>query len=411
MDNWLDNPWFLKGVALLLALLLFSTAPESDRNTPGNVNVPSDENVEVLSDIPVKSYYDSENLIVSGIPETVEVTIQGPKNIVQQAKALRDFEVYVDLTDEEMGQQEVEIHIRDISEKLKVTIEPKYITVSIQEKVTKEFDVEAEFNTSLVEAGYLAGTPTIEPAKVQVTGAKDIIDRISYVKATVNSGTPIREDFIREAAVMVLDSDMNKLDVQVEPETVQVKIPVRSSSKEVPVEIVRNGTPPEGVTINSITSDVTEALILAPPDVLENVTQVRVEIDVSSIKEDTVMTLPIIISNGVVQVEPETAKLTVKVSREEDVTLSDIPIDVQGQNEEMEVTFLDPPNGLASVIVSGQASELSGIKKEDFQVLIDVSGLSEGEHSVDLNVRAPGDLRWSLQNQKQASISISRKNE
>ncbi|KKK36273.1 hypothetical protein WQ57_20160 [Mesobacillus campisalis] len=433
MDKWLDNPWFLKGVALLLAMLLFSTAPKIDPNKPGNVNVPSDEDSELLSGVPVKSYYDSENFVVSGIPETVDVTIQGPRNIVQQAKALRNFEVYVDLTNEEMGEHQVEIQIREISERLKVTIDPMYATVSIQEKVTKEFNVEAEYNSAIVENGYLAGAPVVKPGKVQITGAKDVVEKVSYVKATVNVDGQIRDDVTREAAVLVLDKEMNKLNVQVEPQLVQVTIPVRSSSKKVPLEIVQKGTLPEDVSIESITSDVEEATILAPPDVLERVDQVRVEVDVSSIEEDTELTLPVIISNGVIQVAPETAKVTIKVKRQEeesqeaggqevgsqeaenqeaetqeDITVSNIPISVSGQNEEYEVTILDPDNGVGSLTVSGQNDRITSIEESDFQLLIDVSGLAEGEHSVDIEVSGPEDVEWRLAKEK-ASVSITKR--
>jgi YbbR domain-containing protein len=433
MDKWLDNPWFLKGVALLLAMLLFSTAPKVDPNKPGNLNVPSDEDSELLAGIPVKSYYDSENFVVSGIPETVDVTIQGPRSIVQQAKALRNFEVYVDLTNEEMGEHQVEIQIREISERLKVTIDPVYATVSIQEKVTKEFDVEAEFNTAIVENGFLAGAPTVKPGKVQITGAKDMVDKITYVKATVNVDGKIRENVTRDAAVLVLDKEMNKLNVQVEPQRVEVTIPVKSSSKKVPIDIVQKGAPPEGIDIESISLDVEEATILAPPDVLEDVERVRVEIDVSNIEEDTEVTLPVIISNGVVGVAPETAKLSVKVKRQEaeaqepeaqeaeaqeaeaqeagrqeDTIVSDLPITVEGQDEDYEVTILDPGSGVTSLTVLGENDSLSSLEQTDFQLLIDVSGLVEGEHSVDIQVSGPEEVEWKLAKEK-ASVSITKR--
>ncbi len=112
----------------------------------------------------------------------------------------------------------------------------------------------------------------------------------------------------QEASVLVLDKEMNKLDVIVEPETVKVTIPVKSSSKKVPIDIVRKGTPPNGVSIDSITADIKEVTIIADPEVLSEVDRVRVEVDVSKITEDTEITLPVIISNGIVKVSPETVK-------------------------------------------------------------------------------------------------------
>ncbi|MFS0638997.1 CdaR family protein [Mesobacillus foraminis] len=410
MDKWLDNPWFLKALALLLAFLLFLSVSSTDPGKPGDVNVPSDENSETIADVPVKSYYDTENLVVSGVPKTVDITIEGPKNIVQQARALRDFEVFVDLTKEGMGNHQVQLQIKDISEKLEVTIDPSYITVSIQERVTKEYKVNADYNTSMIQDGYIAGTASVEPSNVKITGAKNIIDTISYVKANVTLNDNLSENLTREAGVLVLDKDMNKLNVTVEPETVEVTIPVKPSSKDVPIDIITKGEPPEGVTIESITSNVKEATIMANPDVLKGVSKVRVEVDVSNVTEDTEVTLPVIISNGVVSVSPETAKLSIKVEKQEEKKVTNIPITIEGQSEDYEVEFLNPENGRSSVTVTGQAESVESLDESDFKFLIDVSGLEEGEHTVDIQSSAPKDVEWKP-SIEQANISITKKEE
>ncbi|WP_423408744.1 YbbR-like domain-containing protein [Heyndrickxia sp. MSNUG] len=408
MDKLMDNPWFIKMVALVLAILLFGSVPKNEPGKPGDVNVPSDEKVETIEEVPVKSYYDTDTLVVTGVPETVTITLQGPKNLVQQAKALRNFEVFVDLTKADMGKQRVPITIRDISDRLTVTIEPGYANVSIQEKVTKEFKVEAEYSRNLVEEGYIADKPTVNPSKVQITGAKDIVDRITYVKATVNSNGKISDSITREASVLVLDKDMNKLDVNVEPDMVEVTIPVRSSSKKVPIDIVRKGNPPEGVTIDSINVDTKEAEIIAAPEILAEVKNVRVEVDLSEITDDTELTLPVIISNGVVKVSPETVKVSVRITKETEKTISNVPIEIEGMNDEFEVDFLNPANGQTDITVTGPSSIVSPLGVGNFKILIDVSGLDEGEHEVDMKVTAPENITWKLAKGK-ASITVAKK--
>ncbi|NKE07932.1 CdaR family protein [Mesobacillus selenatarsenatis] len=408
MDKWMDNPWFIKVVALVLAVLLFGSVPKNDPDKPGDVNVPSDEKVEIIEDVPVKRIYDTDTLVVSGVPETVSVTLQGPKNLVQQAKTLRNFEVFVDLTDAEIGNQRVPITIKDVSDRLTVTIEPGYANVSIQEKVTKEFGVEAEFNGNIVEEGYIAEKPTVKPNKVKITGAKDVIDRITYVKATVNSSGKISDTITREASVLALDKDMNKLDVIVEPGVVEVTIPVKSSSKKVPIDIVRKGTPPSGVTIDSITLETKEAEIIADPALLEKFNQVRVEVDVSKIDEDTELTLPVIIGEGIVQVSPETVKVAVKVTKASERSISNVPIEIDGKDDGYEVDFLDPANGQANLTISGPSDIVSALSSDDFRILIDVSELDEGNHEVDLIVTAPQNITWKLAKEK-ASISVAKK--
>ena len=78
MDKWLDNltdsRWFMKLVALVLALLLFGSVYDGSKTN--DINVPGEEHTDTISDIPVKSYYDTENLVVTGVPETVKVTLK-----------------------------------------------------------------------------------------------------------------------------------------------------------------------------------------------------------------------------------------------------------------------------------------------------------------------------------------------
>jgi len=408
MDKWMDNPWFIKVVALVLAVLLFGSVPKNDPDKPGDVNVPSDEKVETIEEVPVKRIYDTDTLVVSGVPETVSVTLQGPKNLVQQAKTLRNFEVFVDLTDAEIGNQRVPITIKDVSDRLTVTIEPGYANVSIQEKVTKEFSVEAEFNGNIVEEGFIAEKPSVKPNKVQITGAKDVIDRITYVKATVNSSGKVSDTITREASILALDKDMNKLDVVVEPEVVEVTIPIKSSSKKVPIDIVRKGTPPSGVTIDSITLETKEAEIIADPGVLEKFDRVRVEVDLSKIEEDTDITLPVIIGEGIVRVSPETVKVAVKVTKASEINISNIPIELDGMDAGYEVNFLDPADGQTNLTVSGPSDIVSALSPDDFKILIDVSELDEGNHEVEMKVTAPQNITWKLAKET-ASISVAKK--
>jgi YbbR domain-containing protein len=408
MDKWMDNPWFIKVVALVLAVLLFGSVPKNDPDKPGDVNVPSDEKVETVEDVPVKRVYDTDTLVVSGVPETVTVTLQGPKNLVQQAKTLRNFEVFVDLTDAELGNQRVPITIKDVSDRLTVTIEPGYANVSIQEKVTKEFRVEAEFSSNIVEEGYIAEKPAVNPNKVQITGAKDVVDKITFVKATVNSSGKVSETITREASVLALDKDMNKLNVVVEPQVVEVTIPIKSSSKKVPIDIVQKGTPPSGVTIDSITLETKEAEIIADPAVLEGFDKVRVEVDVSKIDEDTDITLPVIIGEGIVKVSPETVKVAVEVTKASERSISNVPIEIDGVGEGYEVDFLDPANGQTNLTVSGPSDIVSALSSDDFKILIDVSELDEGNHEVDMKVTAPQNITWKLAKGK-ASISVAKK--
>ncbi|MER2060377.1 MAG: CdaR family protein [Niallia sp.] len=429
-NNVIGKNWFTKVLSLAFALLLFSYAYDPNESST-DVNVPGDSETAVLEDIPVTAYYDTENVVVTGIPKTVTVTLRGPTVHIQQAKLKKDFEVYVNLANAELGSKNVPLLIKDLSDKVKATIDPETIKVTLKEKVTQEFTVEAEYSSNSIEKGYSAGTPKIEPKTVKVTGAKEDIEKIAYVKANVNLDGNTNETVSQQAQVSVLDSSLNKLNVQVEPETVEVNIPVKRTSKTVPINIVEQGTPPANITIDSITLDKKEATISGPEDVLKEVESTRVEVDLSSIEKDEELTLPVIISNGVTAVDPELVKVTVKVTvgeEEQDEeeqkdpdseetaagenietkTLSSVPISIQGLNSSLEATIDNPRSSSTSLRISGEQNRIRELSASDFNLYLDLTGMDDGDHEVPIKVDGPEDIDWELAIDT-ASVSITNK--
>ncbi|HEY2419870.1 MAG TPA: CdaR family protein [Neobacillus sp.] len=405
MDKLMDKPWFIKLLALVLAVLLYSTVPHTG-NKSIDVNVPGQQSSATISDIPVKVYYDTKNLVVTGIPNTVTMTVTGPITHVQSAKALKNFEVFIDLTNAKIGSQRVKLKVNNLSDKLKATIKPASINVNIQEKITKEFKVEAEFNSSLLEEGYTAGTPIVEPNKIKITGAKNVIDQIAYVKAILDEKNHLKETVTKDARIRVLDKELNKLDVNVVPETVKVTIPVKNISKTVPIDVIKKGTPPAGITIDSITLDTTEAIIIGEEDVVKNTNSVRVEVDVSKITDNTTLTLPIIITNGITKVTPQTVKVTVAVGKTTEKTISGVPIKIKGLSDRYKAVINDPVNQLVNLVVTGPSANVNGLGAADFNVFIDLSTLTEGNHDVNIQVEGPPAVNWKL-DKSTAKITIN----
>jgi YbbR domain-containing protein len=393
MDKLMDKPWFIKILALALAVLLYSSIPHTS-NKSNDINVPGEQTSATITDIPVKVYYDTENLVVTGIPNTVKMTIQGPVTHVESAKALKNFEVFVDLTDAKIGSQRVKLKVNNLSDKLKATIKPASVNVNIQEKITKEFKVDAEFKSSMLEDGFTAGTPIVEPNKVKITGAKNVIDRITYVKAILNEKNHLKETVTKDALVRVLDKDLNKLNVVVEPETVKVTIPVKNTSKTVPINVIKKGTPPSGITIDSINLDTTEATILGDENAVKNTDSVRVEVDVSKISDNTTLTLPVIIGTGITKVTPETVKATVVVKKMTEKPVSGVPIKFKGLTNQYKAVIDDPVNQVVNLLVSGPSTVVNTLNADDFNVFIDLSNLTEGNHEVNVQVEGPPEVNW-----------------
>lgn len=395
MDKLMDKPWFIKILALALAVLLYNSVPHPGSNS-NDVDIPSDTSTATIQKVPVKVWFDTKNLVVTGIPDTVDITIKGPIQHVQAAKTLRNFEIYADLTNAKIGYQRVKLKIKDLSDKLQVTIKPATVNVNVQEKISKDFKVESEFINGLVEEGYTAGTPVVEPNKVKITGAKDMIDRIAYVKAAVVGKNPLTTSISQDARVQVLDREMNKLDVSVEPQTVRVTIPIKYTSKEVPITITSTGLPPAGISIDSINLDVDKAVISGNESVLKKTDNVRVEVDLSTINDNTTLTLPVIVPTGIRKATPETVKATIVVKKAEETTISGVPLKIKGLSDQYKATINDPLSKLVNLFITGPGSTINSLKPDDFNVFIDLSDLGEGNHDVNIHVEGPKNVDWQL---------------
>ena len=282
MDKVFNSPWVLRIVALLLSCLLFIFVRadfESDNKNAVN------EQVDIIKDVPLEVYYDDENFIVTGLPQTVNVKIEGPTPLVLSTKALKDFTVFVDLNHLTMGEHRVTLQYENISSKLEVSLDPDTIDIDIEEKVTQEFRVDPEMNNRLIADDYELQGMTATPTTVFITGAKSAIDSISYVKATIKGEFGLNASFEQEANVKVLDRDLNRLDVMISPEKVNVKVKLDEYSKEIPLVLNQVGKLQENVTVNALELDAKTVRVTGSKTKLDLLDKIIVDFDLSILKE------------------------------------------------------------------------------------------------------------------------------
>ena len=400
------------GAFLISIILFFSVNSNPDNRSNNPFDTPSSTETATIKNVPVEIYYDTDNLVVSGIPEMLDITIEGPKSLVISAKNKMDFEIYVDLSDPKIGSQKVPIKVKNLSDKIRYTLTQANTTAIVEEKVTETFDVEVEFDKTLLANGYSSDPPYVSPSEVKITGAKSNVQRVKVVKATVKAESDITNDITTEATVQAFDNNMNLLDVNIKPSTVDISINVNSPSKEVRLSTKTTGTPPEGVTIESIKLDSEKATIYGGESILKDIKEITVPVDVSNIDEDTVIEIPVSLPDGVVGSSIDTVKVTIKIKKDHSRTISDIPIEIIGLLEDSyEAKIIEPSNGMVDLVIEGEDSIIKSLKVSDFKVFIDVGELNEGSHNVALMVNAPDNVHWELpNNSKIMKVEISEKN-
>lgn len=440
MDRILNNKWSIRIIALLLAAILF-TSVNANNNNATTFSTTSSSDTEVIENVPVKVYYDKTNLYISGVPETVTVTLSGPRSIVQSAKAQQDFTVYADLKNASIGTQEVKLKVKDASDRLKVKINPATVNVNVQEKVTKKFSVDVELSKSVVADGYQAGTPIIDPKKVSITGAKDTIEQIAYVKATLENDGKHKSEFTDKATVSVFDSNLNKLDVDVSPQEVEVTVPVEKVGKSVPIKIKQEGTPESGIEISSMTPDKVEVVVVGDDTVLDKIKEIEIPIDVTKIKADTVKEVTVPVPTGAKSVQPTTIEVKIKTvkkseatnktttSKEENTTNPDenttddseekdtkisksfpnMQVYMSGLKNTFDSQMVTPANGKVSVTITGEKKIVDDIAVKDLSVIANLSKSKAGDYSVPLELTGLPDNVAYVINPTKADFIITEK--
>lgn len=409
MDKWIDRlletSWFLKVAALILALFLFFSVYDANNNS-SIINVATRTDTATIENVPVTAYYDTENLVITGIPTTVNVKLTGPINLLQVAKIQKDFEVYVNLEEVQIGTSEVPIQIRYLSDKITAQLSQATAKINVQEKVTETYSVTVEYNTKMIDIGYEASEAVINPEKVSITGAKDVISQIAYVKATVDLNQKVNQTVEERAEIIALDAKMNKLDVAIEPNLAEVTIPITQLNKNVPLIIIEENTLPENIVIESIELNQNEIEISGSKELLDATNQMEVVLDLSTITDSGTYTLSLVEKTGISTINPTVIQAKIKVKKieinnedepvnsvvMENRIFSNIPIEIKNLNEQLEAKW----NETTSLHVSGPTNIIYKLTASDFKLEIDAENLTEGKHDVEIIVNGPSTITWKL---------------
>ncbi|MBA1397077.1 CdaR family protein [Mammaliicoccus sciuri] len=309
----LESKWGLRFVALILALLMFLSVNNVFGSLFSENTLKSSDHV--IEDVPVDTIYNTKELYLSGAPKTVDVKVSGPQSTILQAEKLLNFKVELDLKNKSVGQYKENFKIKGLSDELKATVVPKSANVTLQDKVSKKYPIEAEINQNRIASGYELVGETVNPSQVTITGGQEELNKIAYVKATLDETKQLTDDTTEKAGISVLDSNLNKLDVQIRPDTVNVNIKVARSSKTVTLNPVTKGSASKNINIDDITLDKNEVKIYGSRNVLDGIGSIDVPVDISNVDGDTTKKVNLSLPDGVDEAEFKNVEAKIETSK------------------------------------------------------------------------------------------------
>ncbi|GEL77635.1 CdaR family protein [Tenuibacillus multivorans] len=399
MDKWIKSPWFTRIVSLFLALLLYTTVAIDEANTARSDRTflpTASTNTESMDNVSLQVELEEKQYVVRGVPDTVEVTVEGPVSDVTQAVRQRNFDVFIDLNGLGPGTHEVDVQHRGMSSQLSVYIQPRTIEVTIEDRASVTQPIEIEFvgNNDVEAEDVFASPPTVTPNEVNVTGAKSEVERIGIVKAIVDFNQLAEDGIARNVPIKVYDPQGNELNVFVNPSTVTVEADVSMSDKRFPLIAETTGELNENLVLKEINLSPVTATMYGANETLNDINNMEpLTIDLSNITETTTVEKELNTPPGVRRIEPESVSAEIVVEEAEENVLTDMEINVDNLDDGQDITFLEPEEPLIDVTVTGLAEDIENISEDDIRVSIDVADYVEGEFYADIQLEGPDDIR------------------
>lgn len=296
-NNLLENVWVVRLISLLVSILLFGYVYSENYglSTTNRNDAISTLRSETISNLPIQINMDTERYFISGLPETVMLNISGPESVIVQTLSASDFNIVTeDLDLLGPGRHTVQLRVENLSEELTYQIVPSRVNVQIEEKVTVESSVDVRFDTDAVNDAYISKEPILNRESVIITGPASTVARIDRIYVRVPTDSEITSTLKDTYVVQVEDEARNKLNVVVEPQEIEVEIPVEPYEKTVPIRLVQIGTPVSGKKYQLSLARTENVVLTGDQKLLADVDEVVVEVDVSAIRTTAVVTAAVL---------------------------------------------------------------------------------------------------------------------
>lgn len=380
------NDVTVKIFALLIAIILWSYVmsekdPEITRPYK-NITV-GYSNVSAL---------DKQGLEIMDPQEaTVNVTLIGKKSELDKLDKFPDKNILaqVDLSGYNEGQVKVPVTVGLLNQGLSVRVvnhEPKEILFTFDKKITKDIPVTIQ-TIGTLPADYVLGDMTTKPQKVQIQGPRTWVNAVSYIIATVDLNNRTAPESNTFPIKLVDDKGNDVRGVEKEPNLVEIDIPIYRKVT-LPIELQTVGELPDNFAITNIMISPSRIAVKGDNSIV-NLSKINTkEIDINSLLDKVAMDVELDLPEGVQMVNPN-EKITVFYNIEEvvskDFTFSVEEINAVNINEGLTVEGLDT-NTEITVQIRGIKSILENVDKDDLNLFVDLTDLTEGRHTVDIKI-------------------------
>lgn len=386
MDKWLNNNNVVRIIALILGVLLWVVV-EFDANQPTGSSG-AQLQTHLISSVSITPIYDESVWHISSIqPETVSLQLRGRDAALRRVNNPNQYEVRVDLRNAVAGEQQVPIEVIGLPSGVEASVLPSSVWVTLEEVERKEVPVVVNVTGTPAE-GYRAGSPIVRPGRVVVTAPSSTIEFIDNVQAQFNVDGA-SDSIIRQVTLRAYDSNNQLIEANIQPQVVEVEVPITLPFVQIPLQVRLIGNASAGFAIADWSRSTDLVQVYGQPQDLEQLEFYDgLEWNISQLTEDATITLDIPLRSPFVRVEPAQVQISVRVVQADRKLIPAVPLQVEGINNDLQLIWESPPQGSLSVTLEGATERLDALDVDTIRATVDVSGLGEGQHAVE--------IQWSL---------------
>ena len=390
-ENWISKSRTLLFISLIIAVLTFIVIDQRIISFAGT-------SAEVLEGRPVTVLFDEDNYVVEGIPETVNITLIGSRADLYVAKQSPVQNVTINLWGLSPGTHRVGITYDQFSSSIRYSINPSMATVVIHEKVSDTRTLTVDIlNQDALDPRYIISDIEASADTVVVKGSQYQVDKVAIVKALVDINSIPRIELNKEitvsAVLIAYDDRGNVVDLEISPTRIDVSLRITSPSKDVPIQVVPEGSVIYNMGISSmnIRDGQNTVTIYGPEDVLAGISFIPVPIDVEGLTESSQFRVELARPTGIRYMSISSVTVDVRLSSDiSNIEVHDVSISANNLGSEYSVQAIDIDS--ISVKLRGVSSVVENITSDAINAFVDLRGLGEGIHEVVIHVEGT-DLR------------------
>ena len=313
ISKWMTKKSFLVVISFILTMALFVYASESSPSRQSAaVSIQTTSNT--IGNVPVYVDMDSQLYTVTGLPESVTLRIEGSSSSLLAVAGNASYRVKTpNLNELGTGKHMITLQVTGLPSGVKGTVSPETVEIMIEKKATVELPVSVNVNRANLPGAYKSGQALVSPARVTISGPESLINQVENVLATVTVPENTKADYTSSVAVQALDATGKPLALKVEPEQVQVRVPITTNSKKVPLVLTTTGSAGSQYTYQ-LKSDIKEVTILGAQEILDRLTAIPVVVDVSQMTKTTTQAVKLTLPTGVDSVTSENISVEVVVT-------------------------------------------------------------------------------------------------